>query len=279
MRRWLRRFGPRLQEQLNVVAGVVGVAAFALALAGVLAGGTARTLLVVAGASVAGVMVIVGIARAWPPKELKPSDVAGKDLPLADLPSIYPRVPALGILGSGAVGKTTLKKRLLQMPTREKEATQRVTFHVSPLLHDHTRYIALLDGRGESYDQQFEIAAQAEIVLVLIDHNDIETTGPNPDRLTSHHDFGIQIRDYLKRHETSKRAVHLLLNKKDLWQNADSDDQERIRGFFSNEVDLWRAALGDGVSSAEHSNNVPNDTAHLIEAINTRWTELQQQGL
>jgi hypothetical protein len=275
MRRWLRRFGPRLQEQLNAVAGVVGVGALVLALAGLLAGGTARTVLVVAGAAIAGVMVMVGIVRAWPPKALKPSDVAGKDLPLADLPSIFPRVPALGILGSGAVGKTTLKKRLLQLPTREKELSQRVTFHVSALLHDHTRYIALLDGRGE-YEQQFEIADQAEIVLVLIDHNDIETTGPNPDRLTAHHDFGGQIREYLKRHETSKRAVHLLLNKKDLWQKADPDDQRRIRDFFSHEVDLWRAAFGDGISSAEHSNNVPNDTAHLIETINTRWTELQQ---
>jgi hypothetical protein len=277
VKRWLSRFLPRLQQQLNVVAGVGGVGALILTLAGFLAGGTAKTVLVITGAAIAGGMVIFGVARAWPARAPSPQQVAGKDRPLGDLASIYPRVPALGIIGAGAVGKTTLKKRLLQLPTSDKEFSQKVTFHVSALLRDRTSYVALLDGRGESYDQQFAIAREADIVLVLVDHNDIETDrSPNPERLNAHHAFGVQVRDYLARRQITKRAVHLLLNKKDLWRAATSPDQQKVRDFFSAEVDLWRAAFGDVVTSAEHSNAVPNDTANLISVINEHWADLQQ---
>jgi hypothetical protein len=272
---WLRRFGPRLQQQLNVVAGIVGVGAVALALAGFLASGTPRTVLVAAGAATAGIMILVGVVRAWPPKALKPADVAGRDLPIAELPSIYPRVPALGIIGAGAVGKTTLKQRILQLPTSDQGVTQKVTFHISPLLHNHTAYIALIDGRGESYDQQFKIANQADIILVLVDHNDIETTGSNADRLTAHRAFGVQIRNHLSRDKSPKGAVHVLLNKKDLWQGTGTADQQKIRQFFASEVGLWEAAFGERVSSAEHSNDVPNDTANLVKVIDARWAEIR----
>jgi hypothetical protein len=278
MRRWLYRFGPRLQDQLNIVAGIVGVGAVALGAAGLFTEGTVRTVLILLGAGIVCIMVVVGIIRAWPPKELKPSDVAGEDHPLADLPSIYPRVPALGVLGAGAVGKSTLKSRLLQLPAPEKAYTQNVTFHVSALLHNHQTYVALLDGRGESYDQQFEIAAQADIVLILLDHNDIDSTDPNADRLAAHRDFGNQIRDYLNRRAIRKRVVHLLLNKTDLWHKADDVSQEEIRSFFAEEVERWRSAFGgDAVTEAEHSNDLPDDTADLIQLINSRWAEIKSQ--
>lgn len=279
MRRWFSRFGPRLQNQLNIVAGIVGIGAAALALAGLLAEGTARTVLILLGVVVVCIMLAVGTIRAWPPKDLNPSDVVGEDHPLADLPSIYPRVPGLGILGSGAVGKSTLKSRLLQLPAPRNVYTQNVTFHVSPLLHNHQTYVALLDGRGESYDQQFEIAAKADIVLILLDHNDIDSTDPNSDRLTAHRDFGIQVRDYLNGHEIRKKVVHLLLNKTDLWHEADHANQETIRRFFAEEVQRWTDAFGTAVTKAEHSNNLPDDTARLIELINTRWSEIKNQPL
>lgn len=273
--RWLARFGSGLQEQLNVVAGVVGLAALALAGAGLLADGTVRTVLVAVGLAIGVPMIVVGIIRAWPPKALTPADAVGEDRPLADLQSIYPRIPALGILGTRAAGKTTLKSRLLQLPAPKNPYSQNVTFHVSPLLHRHRTYIALLDGRGESYDQQFEIAAKADIVIVLLDHNDIDTTEPNTDRLDRHHEFGVQVRDYLAGREVRPKAVHLLMNKADLWRNAEQSDQEAIRAFFSGEVEDWRSAYSSAVTAAEHSNNFPDDTTDLIESIEAHWAEIK----
>jgi hypothetical protein len=277
MRRWFSRFWPRFQEQANVAAGIVGLGAVAIAVAGLVVEGTVRTVLIVLGAGIVSIMVAVGVFRARPPKELTPSDVAGKDLPLADLPSIYPRVPAVGVIGVGGVGKSTLKSRLLQLPAAKKEYTQNVTFHVSPLLHNHQTYVALLDGRGEWYDQQFDIAAQADILLILLDHNDIDSTDPNPDRLTAQRDFGTQVRGFLNNREIRKKVVHLLLNKSDLWQKADGAKQEEIRSFFAEQVEGWRDAFGRAVTEAEHSNDFPEDTANLIEVINTRWAEIERQ--
>jgi hypothetical protein len=273
---WLRRFLPRLRDQLNLGAGVLAIGALLLGGAGVLANGVWRTALVAS--CVLLTIGIVGLAmkRAWPPRVLRVLEVEGQELPLADLAKIEPRVPALGILGVGVVGKTTLKNRLLQIPARGLTRTQRVTIHVSSLLRDPTTYFAFVDGGGDSNSQQFDVADHSNILVVLLDHDDIGgATQPNDDRLRAHVEFGKQLRDHLTNHSDRRGPIHVLLNKRDLWEQADSDSRQALLAFFTEEAGLWKAAFGDEVTSAEYSNDVPDDLANLIATIKQQWQNLQ----
>jgi hypothetical protein len=145
-------------------------------------------------------------------------------------------------------------------------------------------YLAVLDGRGESVAQQFEIADQAEILLVLLDHNEIDNkTDPSNDRLKAHNYFGVQLRDYLIDHANNRRLfaargrrVHILLNKKDLWSKASAEEQQDLRKVFAAEVQAWKTALGAEVTSAEHSNASAEDIANLVIALKDHWNCLRE---
>jgi hypothetical protein len=205
-----------------------------------------------------------------------PRDVEGKELPIADLQTINPRIAALGIVGVGSVGKTTLKARLLQMPSPDHPTqTQRVTIHVSALLRDPATYLAIVDGAGESAWQQGEIAEHSDILLVLLDHDDIAGPQLNEDRIRSHEQFGRQLRDQLTNHAHWRGPVHVLLNKSDLWERAEKEPKQRLLGFFAREAEKWKTAFGDDVTSAEHSNDSADDIAHLIETIRQQWQSLK----
>jgi hypothetical protein len=271
---WLRRFWPRLLNQLNVTAGVAGIAALVLTMAGLISPGTAKKVLIASGIALAAVTLIVATVRAWPPHIRNLAEVVGKELQIADLAGLNPPVPAVGLIGDAAVGKTTLKGRLLQQPAQQSAKTDRVTARIGMIQTE--MYIAILDGRGEIFAQQFEVAERTDILIVLLDHNDIDTSNPNQERMEAHIRFGKQLRDYLVAHPRMGRRVHVLLNKRDKWQSASDGQQQELRGFFAEEVSEWRNAFGPEVTSAEHSNDYSADIGALAEQIRSHWQRSQE---
>jgi hypothetical protein len=269
---WLRRFGERFGQQLTLTSGSAGISAIVLALAGLLVSGLSRNILIGVGVLIAVVTVLTCVSKAWPPPVTTPSQLGNREIPLADLDSIEPPVPAIGIIGPAAVGKTTLMNGMLQFPTPGAQSTtQRVTAHVSPVLRESATYFAIIDGRGDSFAQQFEVAEHSDIILLLLDHNDLNKRHPNDNRLAAHANFGDQLREFLNDHRDRPKQVHLLLNKKDLWIAADSADQTKIKDMFATQVQLWTAAFGSSVSSAEHTNDSSGDISAVVEAVRQHW--------
>jgi hypothetical protein len=274
MKRWLQRFWPRLVKQLNVTAGIAGLAALVLTIAGLIVPGVARITLIATGIAIAAVTLIVGIVRAFPPALRDPAAVLGQELEVADLGNLDPPVPAVGLIGDRGVGKTTLKGRLLQLP-QETPITERVTARVGVVINNPPTYIAILDGRGISLYDQFKVAESSDIVVVLFDHNDIDKIHPNEDRMKQHVNFGVQLRDDLKANPKPGRRIHILLNKRDRWELASGEQQKELRDFFDTEVSRWRDAF-DEVTCAYHSNDITMDTIALVQQIGEHWDRCQQ---
>lgn len=281
MSTWIRRFWPRLLQQLNLGAGAAGLGALLLTLAGLITSGPTRMGLIVAGAGVAFITIVVAVVKAWPPHFKHPADLEGKELEVADLDDIDPPVPAIGIVGTTEVGKTTLKSRLLLEEMQGPEVrTRRLTVRIGTVIHDPTTYLAIVDGSGTSYDQQFVVTERADILIVMYDHNDIETSDkPNETRWQQHTYFGEQLRDYLTNHHDKRRRIHLLLNKKDKWSRATPEEQKELRDWFGKEVEKWTTKYGNEVvTNAEHSNDSTQDMISLVNKIKMHWQRLQAAG-
>ena len=282
MSTWIRRFWPRLLQQLNIGAGAAGLGALLLTLAGLIVAGPAKLGLIAAGVGIAFITVVVAIVRAWPPRIKRPVDVEGTEMEVADLDRLDPPVPAIGIVGASKVGKTTLKSRLLLQEMQGPEIrTRRLTARVGTIIHEPTTYLAIIDGSGVYLDQQFEVTDRADILIVMFDHNDIETSDkPNETRWERHIYFGEQLRGYLINHSDKRRRIHILLNKKDEWSRETPEEQQKLRGWFNQEVARWTTAYGDEVvTSAEHSNDSAPDMSRLINQIKMHWQRLQTAGV
>lgn len=115
------------------------------------------------------------------------------------------------------------------MPERP-EATQKITVHVSSIFRRQDLYVAVVDGRGENYAHQSEIAKAADLLCVMLDHSILEASEDiSAERITRHREFGTRVREALA-HQWSEHPrdiplkVHLLLNKKDRWSVAPQDE-------------------------------------------------------
>jgi hypothetical protein len=192
--------------------------------------------------------------------------MVGKYLPLEALNGIFPRVPTLGVVGPSKSGKTTLKNRIARLPDKGKR-TQSLTAYIEPLATVPAQYLAILDGSGEAFAQQFEIASVADIICIVLDHNDSATEAVvSQDRLKENSEFLKQIRTYLvEKRQAPPGWVSILLNKRDLWENADNAAKASLLKFFDDEVRKWeQGAKGGTVSSGFYSNERAGDTADLV---------------
>ena len=237
----IRRFWPRLLQQLNIGAGAAGLGALLLTLAGLIVAGPAKLGLRCCGRR----HRLHNCSRRyrgepWPPRIKRPVDVEGTEMEVADLDRLDPPVPAIGIVGASKVGKTTLKSRLLLQEMQGPEIrTRRLTARVGTIIHEPTTYLAIIDGSGVYLDQQFEVTDRADILIVMFDHNDIETSDkPNETRWERHIYFGEQLRGYLINHSDKRRRIHILLNKKDEWSRETPEEQQK--SFGAGSIKKWQ---------------------------------------
>jgi hypothetical protein len=257
-----RRWGqwlPRIQSEANATSGLFGLAGAGI---GIIGGVMAAPVAVAVGS--AAVVGTLGwcVIKAIPPKLQRASDVVGTTMTAADVLAIDPPISRAGFVGTGRVGKSTL---LSHIAVRAAPAAK--TAHVSATVISSQsapqRYLALFDGAGQQYSQQFKILDSADILLVFVDHNagdrDIVTDHA---RLEEHQFFIRQLIDYLTANSIKLRHAHFVLNKSDLWMSG--PDTAVLRSWFDGLVTEWgRSNLSASLSHAEHSNTKPSDVTAL----------------
>lgn len=277
MIKWLERFVTRLVVQLNIVNGIASIAGLIFAVGGALSAGSIRKALFILAAAILVPTIGVAIYHAWPPALRSPQDVVGQRLFVSDLDSLDPPVPKLGIIGHSRVGKTTLRDLLLQEPYDAAERTSFVTARVSSIIQNPATYFAVLDGRGEAYAHQFEVADAADILCVLLDHNLVQGEIVSDERIKNHRDFGQQLRERLRATWSHKKPqstvpVHILLNKRDEWSKASAEEQAKLYEVLRQEEQAWTSMPFVGeVSTSPHSNADAEDVVKLIAALKQLW--------
>lgn len=264
-RRW-GQYPKRISEQLNSSAGVAGTGAVVLSVGGLFAGGVAT---MVGGAGIAVSILAVGYAmyKAIPEPDLDVNDLLGTSVPVRDLQRVHPRPISLSIVGPSMSGKTTLRDRLTHTHDPATR-TQVVSAHIVSLQTPPPNVIALLDGGGERYPQQFEISAHCDYLCLLVDHNESDTDhSVDPLRLKQHGEFLQQIRHYLDESKVPpKRAIRIVINKRDLWKNASDADKAMLEKFQSEELRRWKEGNRSAdISVVEHSNSSAQDIAGFVQ--------------
>jgi len=257
-RDWHRRFGRRLTE----TGGIVGIVGLALTAVGAT---VASPIVLIAGSVAAGGALIYSGVRAIPPRMSPATQNVGKNLRIEDLRSIHPPVLRLGVVGYTQAGKTTFIERALDRPGLATR-TNRVYATVLALQTRPTKYVALLDADGHQYAQQFVVAENADFLIVFVDHNSgSDDLAISRERQDDHTRFLDQLQGCLTRRERPQR-LHLLLNKRDLWEQSESTDQ--LLEWFWERVGHWQQAnLAEEVTGDVHSNLDAGDiskTVHLI---------------
>ena len=165
-------------------------------------------------------------------------------------------------------GKTELRARIGHQatPTR-KDRTQELRAYVFGVNQDPLRFLAVLDGAGEAYHQQFDITSKADFLVVVLDHNrsdkEVEI---EPGRRDDHVDFSAQLIRYLREKENSISRIELLLNKKDLWGGKPFEG--KFTDWFEEQVRIWRTGFPKvSVNSRTFSNENPEDLVKLLQTV------------
>ena len=264
-RRW-SEWPRRVREELNSVAGFIGVIGIVI----VAAEGIFKTggVLLVLG-PIGGVMFVYAIWKAIPPAMRNASDLVGDPLDLTELANISPPIRKLAIVGPTRTGKTTLKN-YLQFQLSPNERTQAATATIVPIPTNPVTYLAVLDGGGEQFAQQFRIAESADHLCLVIDHNSSDDDPKvTNERKTETMQFMEQIRGHLIETESpTKIWVKILVNKKDLWESLPDKDKKPFIDFVEEETKKWKNGnFSKDVLMVPHSNQDPDDVARFMDVL------------
>jgi hypothetical protein len=274
-RRW-RQWPGRAAGELNGVSGVAGVGGIVLGAGGYGLGlaGTAALFTGIGGAVIVVGAVGYALFRAIPPLTRRPEDLIGQTIKIAELRNISQPIQTLSIIGMTESGKTTLKNRLLLDPA-PVERTQRITASIMSPQTAPPTYIAILDGGGDRFPQQFPIAESCDCLCILLDHNKSNSALEiSPGRVAEQEAFLKQIRYQLDEiNSRPKLWIHFLVNKRDLWEHAAAEQKATFEHFYNGELEKWqqgnRAAT---VTIKPHSNDNANDVAKFMENLRDQLT-------
>jgi GTPase involved in cell partitioning and DNA repair len=271
-------YGRRFRSEITGTAG--GLSAAGATIAGVSQGiaaiglfaatGPVAIAITVGGSALALGGLTAAVFRSVPPKKQSASEFNSRHITLSQLAELHPPVLKLGIVGDTRAGKTTLINRILQKP-RPKDRTQGVGAYIAALQTSPVEYVALIDGSGEEFSDQFQIAERADVLVMLLDHNKSATVSQiDPDRISENRDFHRQIRTHLAsvREGQSKDAVYILINKRDLWQQEAGEKQRELLNVVDQLAETWRtSALAQKVVVLRHSNLSQDDVSAFLTRI------------
>lgn len=265
-RRW-SQWPQRITEELNGVSGVAGVGGAIMSIASwTLLGGNTALVTTVIGTLITAGASGYAVYRAVPPLMRRPQDLVGNTIALGELKDVSPAVQTLAIIGPTQAGKTTLKHRL-SFDLVPSIRTQQASAYVTSLQTTPPAYLAILDGGGEKFPQQFKLAEVCEYLCIVIDHNMSDTDSTVDERRLNDHDaFLKQIRHHLDESGAPmKQWIHFLVNKRDLWKSATPEQKQRFDLFCKEEVEKWKLGrFAKTVELDEHSNDIPNDIARFM---------------
>lgn len=283
MRRWTIRYVSGLKEELNKSNGLAAIGGFFFGFVSLATSGILQVALLVVGALI--VLAAVGPAfiNAIPEKIVEVKEYSGQEISLETYRGIDHRPPSIGIVGVEEVGKTVLKNYLLSDPQQEG-TTQKITARITTTFEHPDIYVAVLDGPGDSTSQQFSIAREADILVVLLDHNIVAgQLTIAPVRIEQHKRFGRDIREQLQikwaeKVPRYKLRVHLLLNKRDDWEKATPDNQAELLELLEDERILWRnlTFVDNEVTAAKHASTYTSDVSSLANLLKKDWSAMQQ---
>lgn len=268
-RRW-KEWPEQALGELNIVSGLVTAGGVIASLAGwLLATGMLANVLTYGGVLIVVVSLGIAIRRSVPPVIKRPEDLVGKTIPLSEVKSISPPIMTIAVVGPSMVGKTTLKDRL-SFSDSGNVRTQDVSAYIASFQTAPPTHIAILDGGGERYSHQFELAEQCQCLCVVVDHNSSDSDAEvDLLRLEKHREFSRQIRHHLDNVSAARKTwVRILINKHDLWGTLSSDKQQVISDFYATELDFWKQ--GNRAASIEtlvFSNEDASDVARFVEKL------------
>lgn len=218
----------------------------------------------IAGAALAGSVIYVAY-RSIPPKSFKAAQLLGKQLSLEDLTSLDQNLIRVVVVGASQSGKSTFFLKAQQL-SKNSSRTNTVQAEILMLPGNPPQYVALLDADGKEFVQQFEILKDADFLILFVDHS-ISATDPSKsaDRLADHDRFIEQVEPVIRRGRQLPK-LHLLFNKRDLWEN--SAEAPELLQWFDNHVADWRRInIASDLTFSAHSNNHTNDMANIMEMI------------
>ena len=138
---------------------------------------------------------------------------------------------------------------------------------IAALQTEPIKYIALLDGNGEEYSDQFKVALYANVLILLVDHNPSDSS-PDIDRkrVKESADTQTRIRYHIQTEKgrDSIQSLYVLINKRDLWEQNPESIQAEFLASVSEVVAAWESSnLVTKVEVLRHSNFKPDDIAVL----------------
>ena len=260
-RKW-KKWPARFAEKIESTSGAVAAASGMTALGGAIVAGPL-------GAIVGGIGLALSLAYAGfksvPPKSRASADLLGQHLPLDDLFSLEPPPLRLAVVGASQSGKSTFLSALQHSP-KPPARTNKISAEILMLPGNPPKYIALLDADGAEFLQQFEIIKEADFLIFFVDHNETsEYSIKSSDRLAEHDRFIVQVEPALKKRGPLPK-VHLLFNKRDLWENG-TDSAVLRQWFESHAADWQRINVATDFTFGFHSNEKPQDIAKMMEIV------------
>ncbi|WP_165251288.1 GTPase domain-containing protein [Paludisphaera soli] len=198
-----------------------------------------------------------------PPRRRTAVELNSRKISIRDALELEPPIFKLGVVGDSEAGKTTLVNRLLQRPLPQQR-TQGVGAYIAALQTNPSEHVALVDGGGEEYVQQFQVAEYADALCVVLDHNRSHVDeAVDPRRLDKSLEFQRNLRGYIRDVRLANRPlVWILVNKRDLWEKLDEQAvlsfRETIKAI---EHDWVHSNLAREVVVLNHSNMIGDDVA------------------
>lgn len=268
-RRW-SEFPSRFKENLDSTSAIAGIGGAGLGAAGWGVLPPPFTLIAV---GVGGVITVSALGysafKAIPPKLVDASEMVGRTIPLSELERISEKLPIIAIIGPSKAGKTTLRNRL-SFIRKTTERTNNVTAQIVALPIAPTRYVAVLDGGGHVYQQQFTLAELCDHLCIVLDHNPSDISiEPEDERIIRHREFLEQVSNSIREYREAKlTSLFFLWNKRDLWEQADSDSLMKFTEFKEETIKDWRQAnFASELGESMHSNELPDDVAQVVERL------------
>jgi hypothetical protein len=128
----------------------------------------------------------------------------------------------------------------------------------------------VLDGGGEKFPQQFNLAEICDCMCIVIDHNKSDSDSTiSAERLEQHRFFLEQIVNQLNHANVKPKLwVHFLINKHDLWQSATAQQLAHFVTFYQERIKEWQNAnRAETVDGRPHSNEDANDIAEFMNLL------------